>query len=52
MERNRIKGIEKKSMDDINNRLVSIVHGLFTFIYATYHLFTEYPEYGSYNTNS
>jgi len=42
--------LTKKENDDLKNRLVSTLHGLYTFIAIGYHLYRDRPEYGSTNT--
>lgn len=37
--------LSKKHADDIRNRVVSITHGLFTFLVTTYHIFQHKPQY-------
>jgi len=35
----------KKKADDLKNRVVSIVHGLFALVVSGYHIFRDNPEY-------
>ena len=42
----KYKNLSKKSADDIRNRIISIIHGLTSFILTLYHLIAERPEYG------
>jgi len=37
--------VGKKKVDDIKNRVVSIVHGLFSLIVSGYHIYRDNPEY-------
>lgn len=37
--------LSKKHADDIRNRVVSITHGLFSFVVTTYHIFKHSPMY-------
>jgi hypothetical protein len=42
--------LSKKENDDIKNRMVSTLHGLYTFFAIGYHFYKDKPEYGSPNT--
>jgi len=42
--------LTKRENDDIKNRIVSALHGLYAFIAIGYHFWKEQPEYGTTNT--
>jgi len=44
------KNLKKKDLDDIKNRIVSILHGSFSFTTAVLHMYFDWPPYGSENT--
>jgi len=45
------KSLKKKESDDVKNRIVSIAHGMFTFLATLYHLKYQDPQFGSPNTS-
>jgi hypothetical protein len=46
----KAKGVKKRELDDIKNRIISIHHGLFSLLASAYVTFSEWPEYGSENS--
>jgi len=42
--------LSKKENEDIKNRIVSTIHGLYAFGLIGYHLYRDRPEYGTLNT--
>jgi len=47
----RPKGLKKRQVDDVKNRIVSIMHGLWAFVLSLAHILNDCPEYGSRNTS-
>jgi len=45
------KTLRKRDQDDVKNRIVSIAHGLFTFLATFYHLKNQDPQFGASNTS-
>jgi len=37
--------ISKREADDLRNRIVSIIHGLFAFFVSGYHIYSDNPQY-------
>ena len=42
--------LTKKENNDIKNRIISTIHGLYTFLLIGYHIYRDKPEYGTLNT--
>lgn len=44
------KNLKKRDLDDIKNRVISILHGLFSLISTALHIYYDDPQYGTINT--
>jgi len=42
--------ISKREADDLRNRVVSIIHGLFAFFVSGYHIYRDNPQYADQST--